>query len=154
ADVAIVGGGPTGLLLASELRLAGIDVVLLERRPGGIGQVRAMGLHSRSLELFAMRGIADRFIKRGNPIPFGNFAGLETMLDMSVIESTHAFVLVLPQTITEEILHERAVETGVDLRHCWTVESVEATEDGVTLSGNADGEQFLVEAQYVVGADG
>ena len=155
ADVVIVGGGPTGLLLASELALAGVRVVVLERRPARVEQPRALGMHSRSVEVLALRGIAKRFIDRGVPIPFGHYGALETFLNMGVLDSRYPFVLIIPQTMTETLLQERALELGADLRRGWTVETVSETETGVRVAGTAeDGGTFEVEAKYLVGADG
>jgi 3-(3-hydroxy-phenyl)propionate hydroxylase len=63
--VAIVGGGPTGLMLAGELALAGVDVAIVERRPSqDLAGLRAGGLHARTIEVLDQRGIADR-VDRG-----------------------------------------------------------------------------------------
>ena len=62
----IAGGGPTGLMLAGELALAGVDVAIVERRPNqDVAGSRAGGLHSRTLEILDQRGIADRFLAEG-----------------------------------------------------------------------------------------
>src|SRR5436190_3910887 len=68
--VVIAGGGPTGLVLAGELALAGVDVAVVERRPGKelVGQ-RAGGLHARTIEVLDQRGIADRFLSQGEVAP-------------------------------------------------------------------------------------
>ena len=64
--VVIAGGGPTGLTLAAELALAGVDVAIVERRASqDLVGVRARGLHSRTIEVFDQRGIADRFLSQG-----------------------------------------------------------------------------------------
>lgn len=72
--VVIAGGGPTGLMLAGELALAGVDVAIVERRPDQdlVGS-RAGGLHSRTIEIFDQRGIAGRFISKGQPFPHVGF---------------------------------------------------------------------------------
>src|SRR5712675_369069 len=72
-DVVIVGGGPVGLWLACELKLAGIDVVVLERRTKRMNQSRALTVHGRSLEVFALRGIADRFLANGEQLKTAHF---------------------------------------------------------------------------------
>ena len=74
--VVIAGGGPTGLMLAGELALAGVDVAIIERSasqdlPGS----RAGGLHSRTIEVFDQRGIAERFLAEGQTAQVAAFAG-------------------------------------------------------------------------------
>jgi len=75
-DVVVVGAGPTGLMLAGELTLAGVDVAIVERRPTlELVGSRAGGFHSRTIEILDQRGIADRSSRRGRPIPCRTRAG-------------------------------------------------------------------------------
>src|SRR5207244_3823628 len=94
--VVIVGGGPTGLMLAGELALAGIDVAIVERRASQnlIGS-RAGGLHSRTIEVLDQRGIADRFLSEGQVAQVAAFAG--TPLDISDLPTRHPYGLALRQ---------------------------------------------------------
>ena len=86
--VVIAGGGPTGLMLAGELALAGVDVAIVERRPSqDLPGSRAGGLHSRTIEVFDMRGIADRFLSEGQVAQVAAFAG--TPLDISDFPTRH-----------------------------------------------------------------
>ena len=101
--VAIAGGGPTGLMLAGELALAGVDVAIVERRasqdlPGS----RAGGLHSRTIEVLDQRGIADRFLSEGQVAQVAAFAG--TPLDISDFPTRHPYGLGLWQNHIERIL--------------------------------------------------
>src|SRR5690348_17530279 len=81
-DVVIAGGGPTGLMLAAELKLAGVDVVIIERRANQhVDGSRARGLHSRAVEVLDQRGIAERFISEGQQHPNVGFGGVS--LDIS-----------------------------------------------------------------------
>src|SRR3954462_9181666 len=94
--VAIAGGGPTGLMLAGELALAGVDIAIVERRasqdlPGS----RAGGLHSRTIEVLDQRGIADRFISEGQVAQVAAFAG--TQFDISDFPTRHPYALGLWQ---------------------------------------------------------
>jgi len=101
--VLIAGAGPTGLMLAAELALAGIDVAVVERRatPELIGS-RSGGLHSRTLEVFDQRGIADRFLSQGQAVQVAGFSGIT--LDISDFPTRHNYVLALWQTHIERIL--------------------------------------------------
>src|SRR6187431_2007988 len=101
--VVIAGGGPTGLMLAGELALAGVDVAIVERRvdqdlPG----TRAGGLHARTIEVLDQRGIADRFIAQGKAMQIVGFA--MTTLDISDFPSRHNYVLALRQEPIERLL--------------------------------------------------
>jgi 2-polyprenyl-6-methoxyphenol hydroxylase-like FAD-dependent oxidoreductase len=124
-DVVIVGGGPVGLWLACELALAKVNVAVLERRTERVTQSRALAIHGRTLEVFALRGLADRFLARGRPVPSMHFGALDTRLDFSVIDTRFPFMLVLPQATTEALLEERALEIGVNVRRGHFVEAVE-----------------------------
>jgi len=101
--VVVVGAGPTGLMLAGELALAGVDVAIVERRPTQdlIG-ARALGLHSRTIEVFDQRGIADRFLSEGKIAQIAGFAWIR--LDMSDFPSRHPYGLALSQSHIERIL--------------------------------------------------
>ena len=106
-DVLVVGAGPVGLWVACELALAKVNVAVLERRAEAITQSRALAIQGRTLEVFALRGLADRFLSRGRPIPKGHFGGLGTALDFSVFDTRFPFTLLLPQETTEALLEER-----------------------------------------------
>lgn len=154
AEIIVSGAGPVGLLLACELALAGVRVTVLERRTEPVPQSRALTMHGRTLEMLALRGVADRFLARGMPIPSGHFAGLPTRLDFSACDSTYPFTLFLPQSVTEQLLEAWAGELGVDVRRGATVESTGQDEDGVWVTGTRDGTPFRLDARYLVGADG
>lgn len=149
-DVVVVGAGPVGLWLACELKLADVDVAVLDRRTERIAQSRALTIHGRSLEIFALRGLADRFLGTGKPIPTGHYAALDTRLDFSPFDTRFPYTLFLPQAVTEERLEERATELGVTM-----VRGVAATgirDDGNRVQISTHGGEYF--ASYVVGADG
>ncbi|WP_257462043.1 FAD-dependent oxidoreductase [Archangium lipolyticum] len=153
-DVVVVGGGPTGLMLACELALAGISVRVLERREEPVRQARALTLHPRSLEVLALRGWEGRFLERGRPLPTGHFSMLDTRLDFSTLDTTFKYTLFISQIVTEQLLEERAHELGVDVRRGHEVRELQQDADGVGLAGVAGSESFRCRARYVVGADG
>ncbi|WP_276314473.1 FAD-dependent monooxygenase [Streptomyces sp. Z26] len=156
ADVVVAGGGPTGLMLAAELALAGVRVRVLERRPSRQRDSRALILHPRSLEVLDLRGIADRFLARGRTVPTGHFAGLGTRLDFSALDSRHGRTLLLAQTHTEELLEERARELGAEVARGHEVTAVRPTGDGAAVEVSARGTAgaYTLRAAYVVGCDG
>jgi 2-polyprenyl-6-methoxyphenol hydroxylase-like FAD-dependent oxidoreductase len=153
-DVLVVGGGPVGLWVACELALAKVSVAVLERRAEPVIQSRALAIQGRTLEVFALRGLADRFLSRGRPIPVGHFGGLTTALDFSVFDTCFPFTLLLPQATTEAILEERALELGVEIRRNHLVEAARPNSDSVILEGQSGEASFRLSARYVVGADG
>lgn len=153
-DVVVVGGGPVGLWLACELALAKVKVAVLERRAERVSQSRALTLHGRTLEVFALRGIANRFLSLGRPIPTFHYGALDTKLDLSGFDSRFPFTLFLPQATTEGLLEGRAQELGVDIRRGHIVETIEQQGDDVVIEGQNGATPFCVSARYVVGADG
>src|SRR5437762_9630756 len=110
--VVIVGGGPTGLMLAGELALAGVDVAIVERRPNqDLAGSRAGGLHSRTIEVFDQRGIADRFLSEGQVAQVAGFSMIP--LDISDFPTRHPYGLGLWQNHIERILADWVAELGV-----------------------------------------
>ncbi|WP_433171453.1 FAD-dependent oxidoreductase [Actinoallomurus sp. CA-150999] len=161
SDVIVVGGGPSGLTVASELALAGIRVTVLERRVRPV-ESRAGTILPRVLELLDARGLADRFIERArsireNPlIPVHIWAGMQPV-HWHHLNSRFGFRLIMPQNVTEELLLDHVREQGVTVRHGVHVDTVAQDADGVRVTataGGADGEQVELTARYVVGADG
>ena len=112
--VVIAGGGPTGMMLAGELALAGIDVVIVERRASQeLDGSRAGGLHSRTIEVLDQRGIADRFLAEGQAMQIQGFAGIP--LDISDFPTRHNYGLALLQSHFERILAGWVDELGVPI---------------------------------------
>ncbi|MBM7116843.1 FAD-dependent monooxygenase [Archangium primigenium] len=154
-DVAVVGGGPVGWMVACELALGGVRVSVHERRTERVSQSRALTLHPRSLEILALRGLADRFLARGRPLPLGHYAQLDTRLDFSPLDTAFPYTLFIPQSQTEALLEERARELGVDIQRGCRVTDLREDAEGVDLEGTREGgDTFQVRARYVVGADG
>jgi 2-polyprenyl-6-methoxyphenol hydroxylase-like FAD-dependent oxidoreductase len=151
-DVIVVGGGPTGMMLASELRVHDVDVLVLERDAEPSPLVRSLGLQPRSIEIMDQRGLLDRFLAEGTRYPAGarNFAGIEAA-PTATLDTAHAYVLGIPQPVTDRILADRAVELGAELRRGAEVTGVEQDDDGVTVV-LADGSS--VRSRWLVGCDG
>ncbi|WP_432126523.1 FAD-dependent monooxygenase [Streptomyces sp. bgisy082] len=153
ADVVIAGAGPTGLTLACELRLAGVDVVVVERLAEPSGESRAGGLHSRTLEVLDQRGVLDRFLAAGELQPVGHFSGL--YLEFDEFESRHPYPLMILQSAVERILEEWAGELGVRIRRSCAVTGVDQDASGVTVALDAsDGGPATLRAGHLVGCDG
>jgi 2-polyprenyl-6-methoxyphenol hydroxylase-like FAD-dependent oxidoreductase len=148
--VVIAGGGPTGLMLAGELALAGVDVAIVERRAGqDLESSRAGGLYSRTIEVLDQRGIADRFLSEGQEIQVGTFAGVP--LDISDFPTRHPYGLALWQKHTERILAGWVGELPVTIYRGLEVTGFAQDETGVDVE-LSDGE--TMRGHYLVGCDG
>jgi 2-polyprenyl-6-methoxyphenol hydroxylase-like FAD-dependent oxidoreductase len=148
--VVIAGGGPTGLMLAGELALAGVDVAIVERRasrdlPGS----RAGGLHSRTIEVLDQRGIADRFLSEGQVTQVGQLAGVP--LDISDFPTRHPHGLGLWQNHIERILADWVGELAVPIYRGREVTGFAQDDTGVDV---ALSDRQSLRAQYLVGCDG
>jgi rifampicin monooxygenase len=150
-DVTVVGGGPTGVMLASELRLHGVRVLVLEREAEPTRVVRALGLHARSIEVLDQRGLLDRFLPLGTQYPVGGFfAGINKPAP-DRLDTAHPYVLGIPQPTTERLLIEHAIELGVEIRRRCELVALRQDDHGVTVD-LADGIQLR--SRYLVGCDG
>ncbi|MFE4834836.1 rifampin monooxygenase [Arthrobacter sp. NPDC056691] len=150
-DVIICGGGPTGMMLASELRLHGVDVLVLEKDADPSKAVRSLGLHARSIEIMDQRGLLDRFLAHGRQYPgVGRFAGIDKPLPAN-LDTAHAYILGIQQPVTDRLLAERAVELGAEIRRGCEVTGFEQNDDGVGV-GLADG--TMLRSRWLVGCDG
>src|SRR6266498_5610517 len=148
--VVIAGGGPTGLMLAGELALAGVDVAIVERRasqdlPGS----RAGGLHARTIEVLDQRGIADRFLAEGQVAQVAGFAWIP--LDISDFPTRHNYGLALWQNHIERILAGWVGELAVPAYRGREVTGFAQYDTGVDVE-LSDGQSLR--AEYLVGCDG
>jgi 2-polyprenyl-6-methoxyphenol hydroxylase-like FAD-dependent oxidoreductase len=148
--VVIAGGGPTGLMLAGELTLAGVDVVIVERRASqDLAGSRAGGLHARTIEVLDQRGIADRFLSEGQKAQVAGFAGVQ--LDISDFPTRHPYGLGLWQNHIERILAGWVGELAVPIHRELEVTGFAQDDAGVDVE-LSDGRSLR--AEYLVGCDG
>ncbi|GAB1514170.1 rifampin monooxygenase [Actinophytocola sp. KF-1] len=150
-DVIIAGGGPTGMVLAAELRLHGVRVVVVERDAEPTKVVRSLGLHVRSIEVMDQRGLLDRFLEHGRKRPItGFFGGIDKPVPER-LDTAHGYVLGIPQPVTDRLLTEHATEAGAEIRRGCAVTGVRQDDEGVTAE-LSDGTRLR--ARYLVGCDG
>ncbi|MDQ3405961.1 MAG: rifampin monooxygenase [Actinomycetota bacterium] len=150
-DVVVAGCGPTGLMLAGELRLHGVRVLVVEKEAEPTKVVRALGLHARSIEVMDQRGLLERFLALGQRHPVGGFFAAITKPSPDRLDTAHPYVLGIPQTIIERLLTEHATEVGVEIRRGCELVGLSQDDEGVTVE-LADGTRLR--SRYLVGCDG
>ncbi|GAA4497151.1 FAD-dependent monooxygenase [Actinoallomurus oryzae] len=155
-DVVIVGGGPVGLFLACELKLAGVDPVVLDRLPEPSRADKAHGLGGQVVRLLDDRGLFERFGGSGVPKPVPRFYFGTLPLPLHVLgDDNPMYVLPINQRDIERVLAERAAELGVDVRRGYEVRSFAQSHDHVALDVlRGDGTREGLRARFVVGCDG
>lgn len=151
ADVIVVGAGPTGLMLASELRLGGADVIVFERRAERSWESRGIGVTARAAEILHQRGLLER-LENIEITRQGHFGGIP--IDFGVLEGSHFGVRGAPQYKIEEMLEDRAAELGVSLRRGYELTGLNDTGDGVTAIVRGPDGTGEYSARYLVGCDG
>lgn len=153
-DVLVVGAGPVGMWLAAELHRGGVRPAVLEKRAEPPPHSKALTMYPRTLEQFAMRGIADRWIAEGTPVPSSHFAILTNRLDLSFLDTRFPYTLFLPQRRTEELLAAHLAELGVPILREHAVTGLRQHADAVELDVVTAAGRESFRAAYVVGCDG
>ena len=149
--VVIVGGGPTGLMLAAELALADVDVAIVERRAGQeLTGTRAGGLHARTIEVLDQRGVADRFLSQGQTAQVCGF-GHTVVLDISDFPTRHNYGLALRQNHIERVLADWVDELKVPVYRGREVTDLAQDDAGIDV---ALSDRQSLRAKYLVGCDG
>ena len=150
-DVIVAGGGPTGLMLAAELRLHDVRVLVLEKEPEPPVYVRALGLHMRSIEVMDQRGLLERFLALGTKHPMRGFFGAIDKPAPERLDSAHGYILGIPQPVTDRLLAEHAAELGAEIRRGCELVGLSQDTNGVTAELADD---TSVRARFLVGCDG
>ena len=149
--VIVVGAGPVGLMLASELRLGGADVTVYDRLAVPTGESRALGFNRRAAESLGQRGLLARLgeFRWG---PMGHFGGVR--FDLGMLDDDHSGVLGLSQARTEEMLGDWLAELGIPVRRGYEVTGGRETPDGVVVAFDGPRGRGEDTAGYLVGCDG
>lgn len=151
--VIVVGAGPTGLALAAELALGGVQCTVLEKRSGAPNITRAFGVSARTLEHLDARGLADEVISKGNKVPRAQ-VNVDVFVDFTQLDSRYNFMLIVPQSGTEAVLERRCHELGVEIERGAEVTGIAQDGDGVDVRIDGPGGVKTERAAYVVGCDG
>ncbi|MGH3625713.1 MAG: FAD-dependent monooxygenase [Sciscionella sp.] len=151
APVVIIGAGPAGLMLAGELRLAGIEVIVVERLEQPTGESRGLGFTARTMEVFDQRGLLPRFgeIETSS---YGHFGGLP--VDFGVLDGAHYAAKTVPQAQTEAMIAEWATELGADIRRGHELVGLADDDHGVDVRVRGPRGNVHLRAGYLVGCDG
>lgn len=156
-QVLVAGAGPAGLATAIGLAARGIDFVILDALAEAQNTSRAAVVHAATLESLRALGVADRLIAQGIRVPHFRIRDRDSILlhtDFSGLPTPTPFALMIPQDETEQVLVARLAELGHAVRRPVRLEGFEKTPDGLRATCQGREGRFLVDAHYLVGADG
>ncbi|PRY38721.1 FAD-dependent monooxygenase [Umezawaea tangerina] len=153
-QVLVVGAGPVGLWVAAELALAGVPTLVVERAVERSPHSKAMGVHPRTVEVLAMRGVEKEFLAEGGRVPTWHFGMLDNRLDLRELDTPYPFLLSIPQLRTEQLFERRALDLGVRILRGHGVTGLTQDDSAVTVELDGPDGPYALTARYVVGADG
>src|SRR5262249_24268952 len=156
-DILVVGAGPTGLTLATTLQQAGIRHVLIDKLSEGQNSSRAAVIHAHTLEALESISVADQLAERGIKLSTFSIRDRDralVSLAFDTLASKHAYLLMLPQNVTERVLAARYLSLGGTIHRGITATTVNQSRDGVQVAVATQTGERLIRARYVVGADG
>lgn len=157
-DVLVVGAGPTGMVMASELARHGLRCRIIDRLPHGSHESKALGIQARTLELFEKMGLVDSFLARGIKIKRVNIYSHHrciAQVDARYIPGRYPFLLILPQPETERILNEHLERQGVEVERLVTLTGLRQVNGGVEAALQHDGgEKEHIYTRWLIGCDG
>jgi 2-polyprenyl-6-methoxyphenol hydroxylase-like FAD-dependent oxidoreductase len=153
SHVVVVGAGPTGLAVAGELALAGVPCTLLEKRANVPNITRAFGVNARTLELLDARGMADEVIARGFKVTSAQ-PNIGAFISLTRLDSRFRYILIVPQSGTEDVLERRCLELGVRIVRGAEVVGLAQDDEGVDVRVEGPSGPMTERASYVVACDG
>ncbi len=156
-DVLIVGAGPVGLFLANECARRSMGWRLVEKNPDQSQHSKALAVMPRTLEIFDMAGIVEPFLQRANRTTnVALFANRHRLAHLAFApkESPYPFIAMIPQNVTEALLHDALADKGEVVEYGTALVSLSQRADGVAAELERDGNRFFVNARFVVGCDG
>ncbi|MDB5223421.1 MAG: hypothetical protein JWN83_2088 [Chitinophagaceae bacterium] len=159
--VLICGAGPTGLMMACQLKRFGVDCMVIDSKPGIVKESRALAVQARTLQIYEQMGIADKALEQGTAankikiIVNGHRVYEVPLQQLGLGQSAYAFLFVLEQNKNEKILYDHLKEIGGDVLWEHSLETFTQNNEGViAIADNNSGEQIQIKADWLIGADG